>query len=147
MGWNKLRRLSTKYEVTSKVLYKIQMEVHAWTNKLIVNLYLYFHASPFMTKRLSNKIINSVSQEIKLSFSLSSPLSLSCVVMYCLPSFSWAATVFTAFTAAFYTVEPRSYQQRDKSLQCHVILSSSHRSIISLFNWYTFPPQCLEKCL
>ena len=41
MGWCKLRRLSTKYEVTSKVLYKIQMEVHAWTNKLIVNLYLF----------------------------------------------------------------------------------------------------------
>ena len=70
--------------------------------------------------------------------SLSSPLSLSRVVMYCLASFSRAATVFTAFTAAFYTVEPRSYQQRDKSLQCHVILSSSHKSIISLFDWYIF---------
>ena len=66
--------------------------------------------------------------------------------MYCLPSFSPAATVFTAFTAAFYTVEPRSYQQRDKSLQCHVILSSSHKSIISLLNWFGNSLECCLAC-
>ena len=47
--------------------------------------------------------------------------------MYRLPSFS-PATVFTAFTGRHFTLlhgrETRSYQQRDKSSQCQVILSS-----------------------
>ena len=54
-----------------------------------------------------------------------SPNSLSRPVLQCTVSpLSSPSTVFTAFTAAFYTVEPRSYQHRDKSLQCHLILSN-----------------------
>ena len=80
---------------------------------------------------LSNKIIKSEFSGNQSLFSLSPRNSLPRVVMYCLPSFSPAATVFTAFTAAFYTVEPRSYQHRDKSLQCHLILSNFLRPLIS----------------
>ena len=54
-----------------------------------------------------------------------SPNSLSLPALQCTVSpLSSPSTVFTAFTAAFYTVEPRSYQHRDKSLQCHLILSN-----------------------
>ena len=61
-----------------------------------------------------------------------SPNSLSLPALQCTVSpLSSPSTVFTAFTAAFYTVEPRSYQHRDKSLQCHLILSNFLLSLIS----------------
>ena len=84
------------------------------------------HCSVSTIHPISLKFIKSgVTVLNKAIFMPLSPNSLSLPALQCTVSpLSSPSTVFTAFTAAFYTVEPRSYQHRDKSLQCHLILSN-----------------------